>query len=296
MIERFSDDEELQTPPFEPVSGTHQRAWALKAGKKSFARWAMQTPRYAVVFIHGFASSPYGSFKRFYEVLPSHPVARDYDLIFYGYRGLRTRVMLAADEFERFLHAIATNPGKVMNASVQDTQKREPHIYERIFIVGHSTGAVVSRFALLDAERAKRPWLDKIKMIFFAPAHCGTSVGAGEVKGAMAGDLQLVLIQLAINLGAPIWQDLLRKGPVLKALRKRTSASLARAKTMSSTTNHLIAKRVIFGTLENIVEPIEFLKDPRRDPISERTHTSVCKVKGPYEPPFAYLLHELSNP
>src|SRR5947207_1995926 len=56
---------------------------------------------------------------------------------------------------------------------------------------GHSLGAIICLRALLRAHRKRyennyeMPWLDRIRLLFFAPAHCGAYV-AGIVKASLS--------------------------------------------------------------------------------------------------------------
>ena len=87
----------------------------------------------------------------------------------------------------------------------------------------------------------------------------------------------LAAVQFAANLLTPVWRDLPPDSKTIKALSKRTRTALEHAREQQKSTSHLIAKKVIFGRLDNIVSQDQFCSDPQHTYISERGHFSICK-------------------
>jgi pimeloyl-ACP methyl ester carboxylesterase len=245
---------------------SHTDLWRLDVGKDSFAIWSLNPTGRALVFVHGFGGTTIRTWPRFWELLPSRLELAGYDLIFYGYEGLKARTYPSALVFKKFLADLFGNPsGAVVNPSLEKSQHRAPSFqYETVTIVGHSTGAIVTRQALLEAERdAKtRKWLPRIQLIFFAPAHTGATI-------------------------APlIWLDVLEDGKTIADLQARTWQSLL----LSPNAGHLVAKLVILGELDNVVNQDRFCEDPEPKVIDGATHQSVCKPNFVDDEPIKVLI------
>lgn len=262
------------------ASDTHFRALRLGVGRQSFVRWAKEPHGKALIFVNGFGGSPKGTWPDFPQLLAERVEAAGWDLFFFGYHALRARVAASSDEFASFIMELGGKPAGIINATLRPELHRDTTFqYQSLVVVAHSLGAVVTRQALieLDEERDNH-WLSKVSLILFAPAHMGADVvplGTEVLKASF----HLAVVQIASNLLIPVWRDLPPDSQTIRELSARTRAALEFADREGKPTGHLIAKKVIFGNLENIVNQDQFCRDPRPHRIPGLGHFSVCKPK-----------------
>jgi triacylglycerol esterase/lipase EstA (alpha/beta hydrolase family) len=156
---------------------THWSLRAIPVGEGSQAEWALEPKGKAIVFVHGFKGAAVGTWLEFPTMLRQEPSAAGWDLIFYGYDGVRTRATNSANHLRTFLQQLFTDPLPVMNTTLDnEAQRPTTFSYEKVIIVAHSLGAVVSRQAILDAHLIHAPWVSRTGLILFAPAHLGAQI------------------------------------------------------------------------------------------------------------------------
>ncbi len=148
-------------------------------GDRSRCRLSVSVkPVGAIVFVHGFRGSAIDTWLQFPFSLPREPKVAAYDLLYYGY-DTRQQAAFSATKLQEFIFAVADDPAAdLVNPSLErDAEHRDPAFrYDHIVIAAHSLGAVVSRLALLDSvdeHGQPLPWLSKVRLALFAPAHLG---------------------------------------------------------------------------------------------------------------------------
>ncbi len=240
-------------------------------GKNTKVYWSRNPKRKAVVFIHGFGGDADTTFNEFNLLFRNYDAFKDYDIFFYGYESLKQRAEVSALDFSKFLDYLNDGSNILFKYSnkFKSTERQDDFTYERILIVSHSLGALVTRLALMEAYKNRKPWPAITQMVMYAPAHMGTD-----------------LIKLALNLFSGPWKILafavLYKIPILRDLKEgsdtlkklvRESNSLQRKNRGDFT----ISKRVLWAQNENVVNPTTFPGDPEAIIIPQTSHFTVCK-------------------
>ena len=191
----------------------------LQTSARSFALLSPKTPESGVIFVHGFKGNPSTTWVDFEHLVDGIEKYRDSwgkcDLFFYGYAS-HNQIRPLAESFLEFLKYVATRneqrliksdlplPSVIENVSAIPTgllSQRGKAKYRNLTLVGHSTGAVIIRQAILlhlKQVRTERPdfaaWVADQKtpdapdfgdqlivrafVRLFAPAHLGGSCPA----------------------------------------------------------------------------------------------------------------------
>jgi alpha-beta hydrolase superfamily lysophospholipase len=271
---------------------THYYAPELPFGLNTCARWAVKPADTVCIFVHGFRGYALETWYEFPTILVEQGQCAAADLIFYGYDGKRARANTSANSFYDFLKKVGSQPAKIVNPTLQEaaTPRRQTFKYRRIVLVSHSLGAVVTRFALLWAHQERKVWRKRVRQVLFAPAHKGSDISAmcssilGMIKPLSAGGVDALL-----KLAYPVLKDLYVGSPTLKDLEDRTLRALSR----KAKEHYLIAHRVIVGTDDNVVEPLQFGKDPLPVEFDGKGHIKVCKPNAGFLDPVTKLLEVL---
>ncbi len=169
---------------------------------------------------------------------------------------------------------------------VSDRRLSKGHQYEKIILVAHSLGAVVVRLMLLYAHDDNATWVNKCRMVLYAPAHHGSRV-LDNFKECFLG--ASVLFKSFGVTKYPILIDLQEESRVLKNLKAETLTLLKSGKG-----DFAKAVSVVWAANENIVINERFCDDALEKQIAGTTHTSVCKpnVSNKYKP-LEFLLKAL---
>jgi len=267
---------------------THFLPTDLPVGKKSRARLA-ESGRRALIFVHGFGGTATGTWDLFSSLLPEEPLCSGHDLFFFGYDSLRQSATYSAAEFRDWLRAILTQPAMVVNSLLSSlTLPARPgdFLYEQVTISAHSMGSIVIRRALLDLARdpAVARFLDRIRIVLFAPAHMGGDVI--RLASEALGPFTLALVPPALKFFCPSLRDLEPGSNTLSLLQSDTTAALA----SGGSTRHLIAEAVIHGQKDKIVNQSPFCSDPPLTRFDGKGHLEVCKPRTDYRDPITVLL------
>lgn len=262
----------------------------LHVGPKSKAFWSVQPGGAVLIFVHGFGGGATSTWLEFPFLLQREPAAAPFDLIFYGYDGLQTRATNSARDLERFLDRLVTSPAALANQGlIADLQRPLGFAYQRVVVVAHSLGAVVSRQALLDAYLNQRPWAPRVSLILFAPAHLGSNLL--KLAGDFLTGLSLPLAGASTALlkaKLRVLQDLEPNSAMLEKLLADTQTELGRGNAAS-----LIARLVVHADEDDVVEPIRFAQDPPHELIHGKGHTEMCKPRDGFPDPLALVLGAL---
>jgi pimeloyl-ACP methyl ester carboxylesterase len=157
--------------------------------------------------------------------------------------------------------------------------------YRKIVLVAHSMGALVCRRALLMAVASAASWAPWVELVLFAPAQSGVRLTqlAVEMQGFVGRVALLVGGMRALSVAT----DALSQHSTFDELVADTRTAI----THSPIPTFLIAKRVVFGSQEAVVEPAKrFCEDPCSPKphfvvIPGKGHTSVCKPDDQYTDP-----------
>ena len=264
-------------------------------GRSSKAFFATQPVGSAILFVHGFGGKATDTWLEFPRLLPLESESAGWDLLFYGYDGKKARAALSAAGLLQFLDELLVMPSTcVVNPSLTPgiPKRKKSFRYKRLIICAHSLGAIVSRLALLDAgnQTPPRPWLPRVRLLLFAPAHKGASIVplistalSSFVIGPMRGSIAVPTLKLWM----PVLIDLDPQSDTLRELEARTVAALGKN---YSKNGHLRAT-VIHGGRDKVVNPNTFVGD-YSPPIvyPAQSHTGVCKPKLGFTDPLTELL------
>jgi pimeloyl-ACP methyl ester carboxylesterase len=252
-------------------------------------------PHDAILFVHGFGGDAGRTWENFPQVAVMSSGASRADLFFLYYPSLTPQVPFCAAQFRRFLIDVMRDPvSQIINPSLPTSAlKRTKEMrYRRIFIVAHSMGAVISRRAIIDLDGAADGFTDaelrKFKLLFFAPAHAGSSIprliASGfklDFPGAeLIGSLASVWFQSLrdLEVGSPFLVKLLNDCRELREARTIRRAPIS----------HLRAL-VYHAQNDRVVSQNDFDQDPPFNPIMNKNHRSICKPNESYSEPIEAL-------
>jgi pimeloyl-ACP methyl ester carboxylesterase len=254
----------------------------ISFGEQSEAHWALAPFGKAILFVHGFGGAATTTWVQFPSLLQAEKASAGYDLIFYGYDGLRTRARPNADLLVELLDALFSEPADFIKKSLPTIRRSQKFEYKKIVIVAHSLGAVISRIAIVDAYRKRHDWASKVEFVFFAPAHGGASIL--PLASLAMGVLKLAPVEAIARFQFQVLHDLDRASPTLAQLAKQTrEAILGGAK-------NLVARRVVYAGDDKVVDPIDFCDDPPPEFIHKVSHTAVCKPRVDFGAPMKHVL------
>ena len=257
----------------------HYSSVKLPTGDKTVAFCSLLTPKDLIVFIHGFHGDALDSWKDFPEMIVTHPKFKNADVVFWGYDSLKGQAGNIKIKFFKALDFLS-DPSSI--ASYPDRKMAAGFSYDRIIIVAHSLGAVVTRLALLHANGMNAPWRNKCKLLFFAPAHWGSPIPE-NFKECFLG-FSVLLEAFAVT-KYPIIKDLTQGSLVLNYIQSETD------KLLTAGNNDYVKAKVVWAEKDIVVTNIPYLQDDPADEIINTTHTSVCKPTIPgFIEPFDYLL------
>jgi hypothetical protein len=246
-----------------------------------------------VVFVHGFAGDPLGTWVGFPQRLPTKSACRGHDLFFYGYDGVRKGATFSAAILREFLETLLSAPGSLAEGSAGAAQRpTDAFAYDTIVLAAHSLGAVVVRRALLDVAQghhAKRT--SAVRLVLYAPAHRGGTII--PLAQQALGVLRVVPVAALAKSWARVLVDLEPGSDALETLKADTEAALARATADGAAVTHLVAACVLHGEDDSIVGQVGFCQDPPMTPVRGADHFEVCKPTDDRPQPLDHLLSHL---
>jgi len=267
---------------------THLAARPLKGTQKPDkdvrVLFATQPNSKAILFIHGYGGDVITTWSDFHDLLPGCSKCGGHDLFFYGYDGLRADMNASAAIFRTFLDRLFEKTASFLAENLPPSARRPTTFqYDELVIVAHSLGAVISRRSLLDATKERSEWINKIRLVLYAPAHKGAKVADLALETVSSFNF-LKFFALAARFESPLIDALKRDSPELKTLLNDTMA--ARKKDANK---HLRASKVVIAEYEKIVSNETFADDAAPVTIPNATHTTVCKPKPGFLTPLTLL-------
>ena len=199
-----------------------------------------------------------------------HACFRQSDIVFYGFSSSlqgRAQAMAYAAEFRDAIDRLHSAPQELMPHHVS-THRKGAILYSSVTFVAHSLGAPLCRQALLDATLVRSDWAQQVRLLLFAPAH----------KGVRALGLRL------LGLVCPVLHDLRENSIFLTDLERNTLLEINKGNA-----DQLVAKKVIFGSKERMVNMSPFAQDPPIISINGKDHGNVCKPNDTYMQPLNEL-------
>ena len=268
----------------------HIRMTQLPAGLDTRALWAIQPGGNLLVFVHGFGGASVGTWSHFPALLQGRAQTAGWDAVFFGYDGLHTPAAFSAATLRDFIREFETNSAWHANQELDPSHHRAPLTYQRIAIVGHSLGSIVSREAMCQGLRRGDTWPDKCCLLLFAPAHTGADVIL-LVRETLPHSMTALAQSVAQLFGKfKVLKDLVPESRALVALKQQVEHQL-RTNGKSAVT----AKLVVHANDDRVVRPEDFI--PEDEPLTPMvaTHTSVCKPEDSFLKPLIPLLAAVSR-
>jgi hypothetical protein len=264
-------------------------------GSGTKVRWAIDaaTPTKLLVFVHGFkgaAITTWGSLPD--ELCVSSSKLDYYDIVRFGYPSVVQTASESAHELQRLLDKLllsSTAPSFVNRSLKQYDHSIKPRSptwkYSSVVLVGHSLGACVIRRAVLNQLRSgKKKWPQKLKLIWFAPAHRG--VRLFRLWSLVTVGVPLQGIDKLASFFAPVLTDLAEDSDFLKELLKQTED-------LAPANSSLNAPLTFWAWKDKVVVNREFGTDKTPyENIKGVNHVSICKEKAS-DRTLVHLLEEL---
>ena len=240
------------------------------------------------MFIHGYNGHATDTWKNFTRPIDRDARTEHVDLVFYGYESQHRRASVNAGIFASLLERIFDEPYSLISTRDPDVVARPPDFaYDRVLIVAHSLGAVVAREAIVGLYHRDRRKLDDkdFDLMLFAPAHRGASVLR---VGSWIPRVDVVKDALAVLGKFIVRYDLEETSGTLAGLEAATMRLIGENRTKG-----LIAKQVIFGSQEKIVNPSIFGADPAPIVHRNKGHVDICKPASGFPLPVRWVLEAL---
>jgi hypothetical protein len=288
---------------------------AVISGPKGSYGLLTDEAEHAVVFVHGFLGDPRGTWHDFHSLIDRpqdrYPLWQKCDLFFYKYHS-RSQIPSLAEEFRSFLHGLF-----VQDKSASDRIRAMPFLvkppalpsgrgfrtrpetikgYKDLVLVGHSTGAVIIREAILQELRplvgsmptpVEGYFLNAL-LRFFAPAHRG-AICSGPLGVFLDAPISEILLGMWLH-SIPLFQNLQAGSPALEDLRRETEELQDRFPDILA----LIAAS-LFGADDAIVTIGKYKRDIPSVIEPHQTHISVCKPSLTYVRPLEFVIDAVAR-
>lgn len=159
--------------------------------------------------------------------------------------------------------------GTLANAPGVRAHRSQP--YERVVLVAHSLGAVVSRWALVRAYEDQQEWRSRTRLLLFAPAHTGSDLATAATSG-VDGFPGLTALLEGVRASVPLVKELDPGSRVLADLAERVRKMAQEP--------CLRASRVVVAEREVVVSNLPFPGDPCPDALRHTDHSTVRAESG----------------
>lgn len=251
---------------------SHSAAIPLHWGRESVGYFSKQPATRLLVFVHGFGGGASSTWAGAETALVADPKANATDIVFYGYRSLRTQPEISAAILLEFLDEAASGSPEWNAVGTKALGHAITRSYVDILIVAHSLGAPVSRRAVLDAIIKELPWTSNIRLLLFAPAHMGAYLS--RLQKELPGSVGVLIgsIVTFAKVGVLALDGLEPDSPFLRQLLDDSRRALD-----NGWKNQVRAEQVIFGDSERVVMTQRFLVDPPHQPWVGYGHCGICR-------------------
>ncbi|MEZ6040778.1 MAG: alpha/beta hydrolase [Planctomycetaceae bacterium] len=264
----------------------HYDLTPLIANEKVSIKWSKSPRKKAILFVHGYGGNTTGTWTEFDRLLSDEEKAAGYDLIFYGYDGLRGTIYFLATDLRSFLTGVFGAPADLKTETSRPPELPAMDTYEEVIVVAHSLGAVISRWALAMAVQLKDSWVGKTSLALFAPAHNG-SRPAAMLRLGSSGMPFLRFFVAGFLHSSPLVDELAEGSSVLQDFRAAVTSALA-----DPARDTVIADLVVHANKERVVINRPFEQDPPPafpELFRDADHLSVCKPTRYFPAPLIAL-------
>ena len=276
----------------------------------------------AIVFVHGLEGSPTGTWLDFQSLVDEleqfEPMFSTSDLYFYGYDSRHGKVAVHTSRLNDFIENVypdADFPSSVIMSRAMrqfipvpdDADKGLRRSYSRLFLVGHSLGAVLIRSVIANECRdydnhlanphlgyLSPPEVIDSELRLFAPAIFGFKP-EGPKGFLYAFCLEHPKLKpyakAALQAFVPVHEDLKEGASLLEALKKTTEGLSRKHPEWSC-----FRARTIFGTAEEYLRMDRYECDATLEFADGQDHGSVCKPSAAYLKPLEFVAYGLFRP
>jgi hypothetical protein len=212
--------------------------------------------RRALMFVHGYGGDPIETWSDFHTLLPACAECSGYDLFFYGYDALYAELIASVGLFRDFMNQVGDTPASLLSPVLDPAVQRPMDFtYERIVIAAHSLGAVLARWAIVDALRGGAGWPGRTRSVYYAPAHSGAEV-AQLAAEAFRGFGFLAPFIAGVRFTSPLVRQLAPDSVELRRLANDAKEAIERGH------ESVTPRRVLIAQYERIVNNLPFGDDP----------------------------------
>lgn len=262
----------------------HTEAIDLDSNKDYTAFFAKGNTTQLLIFIHGFRGNGVSTWKNFFTMLRNDVRFADKDIIYYGYKSTAYQAADHAGDFYDFLnlHALSVHDSSCCAKALKEKSMEERE-YTKVTIIAHSLGAIVTREALKTAYDNKCPWLPKVQMMLFAPAHMGANI-LPLLYETLNLTILTKLLAALFKYRTPVLNDLEKESPILQKIMKDTLTLLGQ-----NAGDFTKAKAVVHARGDKVVQNIKFNQDSDAKRVEGKSHSKVCKPTKNYNEPLVFL-------
>jgi len=264
-----------------------EKRFGKRFGADTRAHWSHDPATHLIIFVHGFGGSPVKTWPQFPTLVTQKTPLPSFDYIFYGYDGVRMQANSSALAFASALDDFLADPAAIINQTIPSMSQRAPFSYQRILVVAHSLGAVVTRGALLHAHARREsgvsvPWLDHVRLALFAPAHHGAYTAKIAYSALTSEGWSLGgLLSFFSASQLPLLDDLQPGSTIITELKDRTKTLIDQYKAQGQPVPPFLrADAVVWALKDTVVVNSRFFEDDPEVPI-DSGHLGVCKPDRP---------------
>lgn len=258
-----------------------RKKYSSKVGKDSVICPSNNFNGSLLVFVHGFRGRAISTWNDIPNLIDLRKTFQGSDILYYGYSSRPGRVQNMALNFQEDMGNIWNDPNALGNSfgTYLSIKKRQEQTWKCVHIIAHSMGAVVVRRAILDSYISKSPnnhWSKSCSFTFFAPAHTGVSI--------------IELLKETYKYSGPLMKGFY---PCLKDLEEESLTIQDMQRDYKSLDDNikkkLIAKGIVLGEKDNVVNPNRFQDDPIPVQIKNRGHINMCKPNKGFLTPIDFM-------